>query len=495
MSTASMSRQRAFTTLDPRRWPKIALFFAIAVPATLIFFYSHPYSYASFPASTIPGDAKSPPASDPSNLLIPSTDCPKTECPKTECPSIESLKTEFLKTECPTTECATIEAPKQECPKQECPSCLDRDSPLLRLQVFPMSNISADTVCDAEPSVDHHQKKTNHTATTDEIPNYVHYVWILKDPAVFKLNFKVFISVYAAYLHLKPERIYFHTDASPGLFEQAKVSGDEWTKRILSLPGITFNRITVPTHAANGVELTFLEHKSDFIRIEALRDFGGLYLDVDAIPLRDLRPLRRTGFANVLGGAVALSIENTGYINNGVLMAKPHSMLMNIWLAGAHRFHDGQWATSSILLLTDIAYRLSAVPSEVLVLHERAFAPTSWEYDDLKRFWLPNPDTPAAPSGPLPDEGGPREMSATCADAMAYLHERDRADDHEKWEMDFSATYVLHAFDNGVNELKGWDHEITLPYILARQSNYARAVYPIIWHAVEHGTIPQTELP
>ncbi len=163
----------------------------------------------------------------------------------------------------------------------------------------------------------------------DAIPNFVHYVWLLKEEnAEFKLGFKVFVSVYSAHLFWKPERIYIHTDATPEAFDRAKTSGTDWTKRILAIPGIRPNYVQAPQFTAKGVKIEALEHKADFIRVMALRDFGGVYLDTDAIPLRDIADLRGSGFANVLGGATALSMRHIGYINNGVMMSRPHTHLM-----------------------------------------------------------------------------------------------------------------------------------------------------------------------
>jgi len=42
--------------------------------------------------------------------------------------------------------------------------------------------------------------------------------------------------------------------------------------------------------------------------------------------------------------------------------------------------------------------------------------------------------------------------------------------------------------------VKGFDGKITLPYVLARQSNYARAVYPAIFHALQEGILPTEEV-
>src|SRR5436190_1860029 len=82
-----------------------------------------------------------------------------------------------------------------------------------------------------------------------------------------------------------PDRIYIHTDATPDAWHNAKDAGDLWTRRVLAVPGVTPNFVVAPAATKHGVAIERIEHKSDIIRIEALRQFGGLYLDFDAIPL------------------------------------------------------------------------------------------------------------------------------------------------------------------------------------------------------------------
>ena len=70
----------------------------------------------------------------------------------------------------------------------------------------------------------------------------------------------------------------------------------------------------------------------------------------------------------------------------------------------------------------------------------------------------------------------------------------ESANDLEDWEADYSSTYALHAFrstDHSVpiNNFDG----ITMEYVLARQSNFARAVYPAIRHAIEAGIVSPDE--
>jgi hypothetical protein len=160
------------------------------------------------------------------------------------------------------------------------------------------------------------------------IPNIVHYVCLLKHTTELHLSFKLFVSVYSAHVLWRPDIIYLHTDATPEALAQAKRAGDVWTKRILAVPGVTPYYVKAPNVTQKGVEVVQMEHKADFLRIEALRQFGGIYLDVDAVPLRDVTDLRMSGFANVLGGATALTMKHSGYVNNGVMMAVPNSNLM-----------------------------------------------------------------------------------------------------------------------------------------------------------------------
>jgi hypothetical protein len=188
-------------------------------------------------------------------------------------------------------------------------------------RTFPFTSV-ADSVCD-------NAHGRNASAGPVTIPNQVHYVWLLSDPAGLRLGFRFFVSIYSAHIFWHPERIYIHTDASDEVILRVRRSGTPWTKRILAIPGLQFNHVEVPHTTHKGVEIKWLAHKADFLRMEALRDFGGVYLDTDTIPLRDIAGLRNSGFYNVIGQQLGLAIWATNYLNNGVMMATPHSHLMS----------------------------------------------------------------------------------------------------------------------------------------------------------------------
>ncbi|KAK4126784.1 glycosyltransferase family 32 protein [Parathielavia appendiculata] len=345
------------------------------------------------------------------------------------------------------------------------------------LQQFPAAPLAS--ACDSLANLD----PTSLRAADAPIPNLVHYIWLLANPPVFSLSFKVFVSVYSAHLPLGAR----------------KDLCDLWTKRVLNLPGVMPNFIDNPRLTTQGVDIDTFGAKSDFIRADALRTYGGIYLDVDAIPLRDIAPLRNAGFANVVGRAVAMRTKYTGFVNTGVWLSRPHSNLAEIFFTAMDAFYNGVWAIS-VDILTDLAFRLHAVPGEVLIVHPRAFAPASWELEDQVRLFQPHIETKRTSSAAVLDrhEGAaaamlPSELRNTCQDALAWLAEREKKGRVESWEIDFSATYVLHAFDDYADQIQGWDGNITLQYVLARQSNYARAVFPAVSHAVQAGIISKEE--
>lgn len=135
------------------------------------------------------------------------------------------------------------------------------------------------------------------------------------------------------------------------------------------------------------------------------------------------------------------------------------------------------------------------MPSEVLILQPQAFDPTSWEKEDQIRLFKEALDPIATGVGPEePWQQQQQGSIGTCRDALAWLKQRESSKQADSWELDFSSSYVLHAFDNWVPSILGKDRKIDVKYVLARRSNYARAVFPAVWRAVQEGIIPQDEI-
>ncbi|KAK9384502.1 hypothetical protein V1515DRAFT_618036 [Lipomyces mesembrius] len=311
------------------------------------------------------------------------------------------------------------------------------------------------------------------------IPNIVHYVHLMSDPqGKILFGLKHFISIYSASLYFDPDVIYIHTDAPDDEVERAKSSDEasnKWSRLILNLSKVVVNNETAPDYADNGEEIRNLENKSDFVRAKVVYELGGIYLDWDVHPLRDFKPLREAGFANVVG------LQKDDLVNSGCYMAIKGSEMMRIWLKYEHIVYDGGYITHAVILLTNLSRKLVMIPNEVLILERYTLAPSSWEHDDAQSLFGSHSEAQA----PHLAAADPRHPALTTANAE-LLWEAARASTREEWENDYSSSYAIHAFKS--NGLHDFD-KITLQYVLSRQSNFARAVYPAVQHAIDTGII------
>jgi hypothetical protein len=171
--------------------------------------------------------------------------------------------------------------------------------------------------------------------------------------------------------------------------------------------------------------------------------YGGVYMDLDAIALRDFAPLRRTGFPLVLGEQLSFQL------GNGLMMAARAHPLMDVWLQTMHKMYDGGWDHHSVKLLTTLV-KQPKFASGVLILARDTFFPYSWEKHAL--YELFGWDRPAK----------------------------------RVW----TTSYALHVFDsvikghNMTNLIKQ-----TVSQLRQQRSNFARAVWPVVEQALASGVL------
>ncbi|KAK2054028.1 hypothetical protein LY76DRAFT_629166 [Colletotrichum caudatum] len=304
----------------------------------------------------------------------------------------------------------------------------------------------------------------------DGIPNQVHYVWAQNDTGADLLfTFEQYLSVYSAWHYWKPDTIYIHTNAHDTTIDRARRGVvSKWAMRMLAVPGLKVNRVEMPTTTKHGVSFSFKEHISDFARVRAVHDYGGVYIDFDIQPLRDVAVLRRSGFS-AIGGR-----QNDNHLNSGSFMAKRGSRMIAKWMSMMHEVYDGGWTTHSNDALTAVAHSLVPDAGEMLIMDREAFAPIGWSFDDARELFGLHNDTESplehhVPGQPLP------------------LY-----DDSQRppWARDFSASYLIHSFtpDWSLNPVPGVT-EITPAYVLNRQSNFACAMYPVVRDMYHKGLV------
>ncbi|KEY66574.1 hypothetical protein S7711_10524 [Stachybotrys chartarum IBT 7711] len=120
---------------------------------------------------------------------------------------------------------------------------------------------------------------------------------------------------------------------------------------------------------------------------------------------------------------------------------------------------------------------------EMLIVEREAFAPGSWEDQDSDGLFTAHNEEPSnlanfVPGGVLPRHEEPSD------------EKWDTTKGRPDWARDWSYTYLLHAFTptRWGHEVPGFEH-ISSRYVLERQSNFARAVYPVARKLHEEGLL------
>jgi len=307
------------------------------------------------------------------------------------------------------------------------------------------------------------------------IPNIVHFVYLLPEGVEdFSFRFKEVLAVYAAWAFTDPDTIYLHTNASPEAIQRAR-SGTQgkWNSIILNVPQLVVRPVESPDHANNGVKILKMQHKGDFVRVAALEEIGGIYLDMDAIPLRDLRPLIETGFNTVLGR------QADGDIMSGNFMGKAGCRFFTQWRESMHQVFDQGWITHSNHLMGKLAKPLSAFEREILIMESPVMGPVHWAGGYTQVFYRVHNDVESNLKG-LQD-GSP------LRDFTNYAQDEGK---HPPWQHDYSDTYILHSWHErrGLRLPQGFAR-ITPRYVLERKSDFSRAVYHIAKRMYEQGFI------
>lgn len=248
------------------------------------------------------------------------------------------------------------------------------------------------------------------------------------------------------------------------------------------MPVVKFSHQTPPDHTTSGAAIDKLPNQSDFVRTIVLRELGGIYLDADSYVLRDFSRLRRTGFANIIGRQV------NGQICPAVIMSTPRNTLMEAYHALQDSAFDPHfWAHHATDLLTTLAQEFQ-IPDQgqVLILPQDTFFPYAWFADDLRQIYQ------------VHEESGVSAVNNQGTQNLTEFYENFQLYGPKTWKRDWRSSYVLHGWTSGIrNELDdqgraamfGGFGDITPEYVLARNSNFARAVYPAVRHALDNGVL------
>ena len=201
------------------------------------------------------------------------------------------------------------------------------------------------------------------------IPNIFHFVFgMAPDFGGKPFSLAHYLSVKSAVELNKPSAAILHYQYEP--------AGEWWEK---AKPLLTLNKITAPD-SIMGNPLCHVAHQADVVRLRALHETGGIYLDLDTISVRPLTGLLQHTF--VIGeelqparapknarqrikqqikswfGAGSAATATTG-LCNAVLMAAPDCFFINRWLETYKTFRskgrDMYWNEHSVQMPLQLA--------------------------------------------------------------------------------------------------------------------------------------------
>ena len=184
------------------------------------------------------------------------------------------------------------------------------------------------------------------------VPNILHYVWLNTGDLQYWTAINTMASIYV----IKPDVVWIHCKVSP--------SGPNWS----TLTYFTsFYDVPIELHFVPSKIQIFnitphhLAHQSDVTRMNALRHYGGIYLDLDVVVLKPLDELRLYNMSVAAWGET---------ISNSVIIAAPNSDFMNVWYDSYRHANFRCWGCNS---LTIPAKLMKAHPGSVHALSIDSF--------------------------------------------------------------------------------------------------------------------------
>ncbi|CAG8549589.1 16128_t:CDS:2 [Racocetra persica] len=204
---------------------------------------------------------------------------------------------------------------------------------------------------------------------TQKVPKILHYVYLNEDPASLPFNFTHWLAFTSAIETIKPEKTYFHCIHEPKSY---------WYQLIKPKVSIMKTRIVTKIF---GNPVNIIQHKSDIIRMEVLRDFGGIYLDLDVIVLQPFDDLLYYDFT------MGIEKTNQSTLCNAAIVSRPFAPFLTRWMLGYKDFDDSDWSRHSIRL----PYNMSKVYSnDIHVLNATAFFWPTWMDEHLDLAYASN---------------------------------------------------------------------------------------------------------
>ncbi|KAG0148120.1 hypothetical protein CROQUDRAFT_655244 [Cronartium quercuum f. sp. fusiforme G11] len=225
----------------------------------------------------------------------------------------------------------------------------------------------------------------DHQLDLEPVPSILHVV----PPGKNVFSYLQWLSITSAVTKISPSRTMAHmiigTIPEPGT--------NFWWDEVIKLPGLEIHEVEDKT-SIFGNPILDVSHKTDVIRLEMLKMYGGIYLDTDVLVLRSFEELM-TGTEEVIMGVEKAdgTLVHPTLINglcNAVIIAKRNSKFLIEWYDRYRSFQGrpfrggGIWNYHSVILPWAMAKDASEKQTPITVLDHQSFFMPLWDDPGLR---------------------------------------------------------------------------------------------------------------
>lgn len=188
------------------------------------------------------------------------------------------------------------------------------------------------------------------------IPKIVHFIFIGTKSKEKQFNLIYALSILSAYCVINPEKIFFWYEFEPYGYWWDKVK-----------PLLELKKVNVPQKIGNKPILK-IQHKADIIKLEKLLEYGGIYLDMDTICVKNIDELLNNNFV--------ICKEKESGLCNCIMLANKDSSFLKEWYSNyGNVFEPYGWSEASV----NYPLKLSLTNKDVTILPEENFLLPSWD--------------------------------------------------------------------------------------------------------------------
>ncbi len=157
-------------------------------------------------------------------------------------------------------------------------------------------------------------------------PSIVHYAKLSKDNHPVQLTFLEYMSIMSAYKFLQPKAIFIHT--------YTQIEGKYWNEiQTWTNTFVEAHIIPPVTHFGNN-RVKYIQHVADYVKLQALVEFGGLMSDFDLIVINAsrLHAMQRLSECVLSKGGPVGQFVNAGFIS-----CIRNSTFIRLWI---NKYHE-----------------------------------------------------------------------------------------------------------------------------------------------------------